>query len=87
MRADVAAALAVDRMPLPRVTKPTIGSGVRVAAAREPVMSRSTPTMRIPLPAPAALLFALDDGNLLSDRQAPIGPAHRVDRVLAARAD
>ena len=41
--------------PLPRVTKPTIGSGGAGLQQRaRPVISRSTPTTRMPPPAPAA---------------------------------
>ena len=43
--------------PLPRVTKPTIGSGGAGLQQRaRSVISRSTPTTRMPLPEPAALL-------------------------------
>ena len=44
-------------MPLPRVTKPAIGSGGAGLQQRaSPVISRSTPTIRMPLPEPLALL-------------------------------
>ena len=68
--------------PLPRVTKPTIGSGGAGLQQRaSTVISRSTPTTRMPLPAPAALLCRArpGSGSAAGDR----GRLHdRLDRGL-----
>ncbi len=74
-------------MPLPRVTKPTIGSGGAGLQHRaSPVIRRSTPTMRMPLPEPAALLCAARPLRIVGDRHGIAGRASALDRDLQLRA-
>ena len=70
-------------MPLPRVTKPTIGSGGAGLQQRaSPVSSRSTPTTRMPCPRAGCAAAARDDFGLGGAGCAAAGCATRVDRRL-----